>query len=183
MELGSVHNDERGIVWIVSLLLSMAFATLFGAMFFDVGRAYWVKEQAQTAVDAAALAGAMTGQLVGTSTDVPTYDSNGNLIKIDQQTTWSVQIDQAQADQQAQLLYNINMGQYADGKKFVYCPSSDVSGQTPSNDEYSSGLARGQIETILLGPVARLYGYDMDNISVGAKGTAKAVPTQVTTGG
>lgn len=171
-----MFRNEKGLFWTITSLMCIPVAMLLAGIFFDLSRAFWVKEQTQTAVDAAALAGAMEGQLVGTTTEVPVYDSNGNLIRIEEHTTWAVQIDQAQADQQAQLLYDMNIVQLADGKKRAFCPVSDVSGNVPVHDNYTSKLTGGSVKTILLGKVMALYGYSDDSIPINVNGTAKAVP-------
>lgn len=169
-----MFRNEKGLFWTITSLMCIPVTMLLAGIFFDLARALWVKQQTQTAVDAAALAGAMTGQLVDTTIEIPIYDSNGNLIGVQQQTTWSVQIDQVQADQQAQLLYNLNIGQLS--KELAFCPSSDVSGQVPTPDSYASKLTGGNVSTILLGKIMSLYGYSLTSFPINVNGTAKAVP-------
>ena len=186
-------RSERGVAYPVfwALILPVLIGVIGLAS--DLARAQAVQTYLQTATDAAALAAVETAKPVITYGYVPEYDSNGNLVGLQQvvtSDTYEIQ-DPNSAYQAADAAFNANMSNMMQAQNVVYVqpidpfpvlppnPSGEVYSRRteviPANNDSYTVWAGAGVQSFFLGPALRLLdplGPIYRSVILSAVGTA-----------
>ena len=155
------------------MLITLPFFLLILAIAFDIGRIVTIKGQLQTAVDAAALAGALTAETTAEK-EITARIENGELIIEEKIKEWKVTIqgDKAVSAAQGMMPYNTFLLPEHAGGFYENC---EVDVEVINNNAVLV-TAEAKVDTVLLENILKMYGYFIDGISVKVAGTAKAYP-------
>ncbi|GEA16311.1 hypothetical protein E308F_25550 [Moorella sp. E308F] len=144
----------------------------------DFSRAHFVKAGLQTAVDAAALAGAMTAVPVVEVEYHPVTDAGGNVTGVEETVTkWQAVIqDEALAASEARDAFRANSGLLDTSAGVEFDEGSGYTGAKQGEDAYVAE-ARAKVRTPWAGAAAALMAGDRSfyEAPVSARGAGQAV--------
>lgn len=174
--------NEKGILWLTILLISIPAAMLAVALIPDIERANWSRNKLQSTVDAAALAGALTATVIPEYKTVYETDASGNITGIRNEITgYKAEIQDPAAADAAALDAVLRNTTYLSAKNGGFSameqfnPFTDYSGSVAGSDIYSTSAAV-RVRTLLLGPAMRAYGLSEGDVLVERVGSsARAV--------
>lgn len=178
-------RDERGMVPTVISLLVIPLAMLAMLMVFDLARIHLVRGQLRTAADAGALAAAQTAVLEPCYVFEAVYDPNGNLISLNAKITGydAVIKDPVLAETAARDAVRRNLSGILKAQENAGLLDFSVS-PLPANDSFEGRIEddskyrvelKSKLKLLLAGPLAKLWGVDDKDKTVGATGTGEAV--------
>ncbi|OIQ11558.1 pilus assembly protein TadG-related protein [Neomoorella thermoacetica] len=179
--------DERGTLATTMALLMLPIALLMGMMALDIGRIHSIRGQLQTAVDAAALAGALTAQVVPQYQYVPITDGNGNITGVRQElVNLQAVIDPPVAEAAARptFLQNARLLEGAGGRQRMVelnvqpaATTDDFTAKVMDNNKYLVQVV-AKLKTFAAEPLFYLYGQEKALKPIGSTGVAEAVVVQ-----
>lgn len=176
--------NERGMLWLPIILISIPFVMLAVAVIPDLERAVWARNKLQSAADAAALAGALTATTVPKYETVVDTDAHGNITGVREVITgYEAEItDHAAADAAALDAMKRNTtdlstmhGGFSPMEVFKTNDINYYNGYVANKNIYGVN-ALVEVKTMLLGPSMRLYGLaNGDVLKERVRSYAKAV--------
>ncbi|MGB9661694.1 MAG: pilus assembly protein TadG-related protein [Moorellaceae bacterium] len=179
-----VFVDERGTLATTMAMLVLPIALLMGMIALDIGRIHSIRGQMQTAVDAAALAGALTARVVPQYRYVPITDGKGNIIGIRQELAGlQAVIDPPTAEAAARLtfLQNARLLEGTEGRQRMVelnvqqaATTDDFTGWVIDNSKYLVRVV-AKLKTFAAEPLFYLYGQEKALKPLGSTGMAEAV--------
>ena len=180
-----LHNED-GLVytWVIFLMFPLTMLVLF--MFFDISRFQGIYGQQMTMADSAALSAALTATPEYQYNYMPVYDGQGNLTGVQARITGVKAVIQdpvkAEATARQAALKNLGMITGQQNAKMLAISISPAAG---ANDDFSGQVAGGgnsyyvriksEVIPFVLGPLAALYGVDLNDKGIGARATGQAV--------
>ncbi|OIQ53419.1 pilus assembly protein TadG-related protein [Neomoorella thermoacetica] len=183
----SVFRDQRGTLATTLALLILPIALLIGMIVLDIGRINSTRGQLQAAVDAAALAGALTAQVVPQYEYVPITDGNGNITGVRQELLGlHAEIDPAEAENAARATLRQNIADLNGEQGRARMMELNVQ-PAPAADDFKGRVIEankyfvqviGKLKTFAAEPLFHLYGQEKALKPLGATGIAEAVVVQ-----
>ncbi|QGP94133.1 hypothetical protein MGLY_35580 (plasmid) [Neomoorella glycerini] len=180
-------KDERGMLATSVAMLVLPLALLVGMIFLDIGRIHFTRGQLQAAVDAAALAGALTARAVPAYRYVPVTDGGGNITGVRQELLGiRAEIDPAAAETAARETFRGNTCYLngAEGRQRMVeldvrptAATDDFKGKVMDANKYLVQVV-ARLRTFVAGPMFYLYGQADELKPVGATGISEAVVVQ-----